>query len=191
MKVLIAASDKAELKGFGDYDKVVTGVGPIMAAAAVSKAIAETKADAVLSVGSAGAVPGRLQIGDIASFSSVVSLDQDLTFYHLAFGSTLDSSRATVGALRLSCSDSGLVLASSSSFVSGMSDELALLNASACDMECYGVALAARLYSIPCLALKAITDIVGQPVTLGEYGFSLRSLRSLLAEKAEEMIRSL
>ena len=64
MKVLIIASDKGELKGFSDeYIKVVSGVGPVMAAVAASREIERVKPDCVISLGSAGAILRHINAG--------------------------------------------------------------------------------------------------------------------------------
>lgn len=183
MRVLLAASDKAELQGFDDaFLKLVTGVGAIQAAAAVSKAIAESKPDIVISVGSAGSL-GTLSLGSSYSFGKVVSLDQDLTAYRLPLGATLGPRRETVSAFTLDRSSS-LVLASSCRF----SDSRPSILADASDMEAYGVALAASLYSIPCLAVKVITDIAGEKVSLPDYSKRLRQWRLGLREEVERLL---
>ena len=186
MKVLIAASDRSELKAFGDkWDKVVTGVGPIISAAAVSKAVAEYGSDIVISVGSAGSC-GSLEIGDVVSFGSVVSGDQDLTLYHLPPGATLGARRETIGSISLDPSSS-LVLISSAAFAA----ERPVLRADAADMEAYGTALASTLYNIPCRAVKAITDMIGEKITIADYSAMLRKIRSLIPEKVEELLSGL
>ena len=57
LRILVAASDKAELASFGDgYIKVVTGVGPVLAAAAVAAAAAVHHPDVIVSTGTAGSM---------------------------------------------------------------------------------------------------------------------------------------
>ncbi len=187
MKVLLVASDKAELRDFPDsYEKAVCGTGPIASAAVTAAAIASLFPDAVVSVGSAGSF-GRIPVGSCVSFGSVVSPDQDLTAYHLRKGATLLPSRATVAAIRLGDS-SPYVLSSSGSFCTAPDPDIP---ADAADMEAYGVAMAAYLKGIPCFAVKVITDVIGEHIDLGSYGFRLRSLRSLLVQKTEQVLSSL
>ena len=184
--MLLAASDKAELKGFGDgYIKLVTGVGPVLAAAQVSKAISEHRPDVVVSVGSAGSL-GKLGLGEIVSFGSVVSSDQDLTFYHLPLGATLGPGRETIASLALDRS-SRYVLVTSARFADKRPD----IPGDASDMEAYGVAMAARIHNVPCYAVKVITDIVGERVSLSDYSRRLREWRSGLSLKVDELIGSL
>ena len=157
----------------------------MLAAAAAASAIAMHSPDAVVSVGSAGSF-GGLAVGDCVSFGSVVMPDQDLTAFHLGRGRTLLPSRATVGELRLDRS-SDLILSTSSSFASGPP----VIPAHAADMEAYGVAYSAYLASIPCLAVKAITDIVGEKPALGDYRKKLKEIRGALPEKVLEAVSSL
>ena len=58
-------------------------------------------------------------------------------------------------------------------------------------MEAYGVAYSAYLASIPCLAVKAITDIVGEKPMLGDYRKRLKEIRGALPEKVLEAVSSL
>ena len=182
MKVLLVASDKAELKPFSDeYIKVVAGVGPVLAAASSAYAIAEHNPDIVFSVGSAGSM-GKLKLGDVVSFSRVITPDSNLTAFHLPLGATLLPTRATVSSIPLD-STSEYILSSSGSFAS-IKDE----SSDAADMEAYGVAIACYLKRIPCFAVKVITDIVGERISLGDYGYNLRAMRETMTAKVDEIL---
>ncbi|MBO8436859.1 MAG: hypothetical protein IAA97_07775 [Spirochaetes bacterium] len=184
MKVLVAASSAKELSSFPlSYRRVVTGVGPVLAAAMTAKAISEEKPDAVFSVGSAGSM-GELSVGACISFGSVIFPDLDLTLYGFERGETLLPEGKRIGKIQLD-KNSSRVLMTSSAFSSSPVDF-----ADAADMEAYGVALASSLYSVPCFACKVITDVVGVHITLKEYGLQLRSLLSKLPEKVEEVLHS-
>ena len=184
MTVLVAASDKAELESFGEhYECVVTGVGPVLAAASVSAAIARIHPDIVVSTGTAGSC-GALAVGEIVSFGSAVFPDADLTAYGLEKGTTLLDGRKRLSSLPLDPSSS-LVLVTSSAFASAPS-----VYGDACDMEAYGVAAAAFLHSVPCLAVKAITDVAGEPVGMKDYLRLRRSLVSRLQEHVEKALRT-
>ena len=189
MRILVVVSDKAEGAVFDDrFIKVVSGVGPVFAAAAAASAINRFKPDAVVSAGSAGSL-GKLSIGECVSFGSVVYADMDLSAYHLRPGTSLAPDRRTFSSIRLA-SSSEHILATSASFAS--SEERYLpFNASAADMEAYGVAYSAYLESIPCLAVKAITDIVGEKPEIGEYRKKLKEIRAKLPEMVLECIAAL
>ena len=58
-------------------------------------------------------------------------------------------------------------------------------------MEAYGVAAAAFLVGIPCLAVKAITDIVGEKPEMREYLALRKRVVGFLAQKVDEIINSI
>ena len=190
-RVLLVASDKSELKGSDDsFFKCISGVGPIMAAAASSLAIKETGAEIVISVGSAGST-GRLKKGEVISFSSVFSLDQDLSSFHLPLGATLGRDRNTVGELRSRDFSSPFSLLTSASFAHTLTDRMTSFRCDAVDMEAYGVGIAASIHSIPFYAVKLVTDIVGDHSSVGDISFSLREGRKRLLEALIEISRHL
>ena len=185
MRILIAASDRAELSAFPDsYDKVITGIGPVLAAANTAMAIASCHPDVVVSVGTAGSA-GSLAIGDIVSFGSVISPDADLSAYGLKRGITLLPDHRKLSSISLDRS-SRYVLSSSSALASEAVDGV-----DAFDMEGYGVAVAAFCASVPCLAVKAITDIVGIRTEMNDYLSLRRSLVQMLPSKVSETIKVL
>ena len=188
-KVLLVASDKSELKGSDDsYFKCISGVGPIMAAAASSLAIKETGAEIVISVGSAGST-GRLKKGEVVSFSSVFSLDQDLSSFHLPLGATLGRDRNTVGELRSRDFSSPFSLLTSASFAHTLTDRMTSFRCDAVDMEAYGVAIAASLHSIPFYCVKIISDIIGDNSRIGDVSYSVREARTRLWEKVNSLLK--
>ena len=121
-KILVVASDKAELKGLnGDFLTLVSGVGPILASAKTAGAIVMTGAEVVVSIGSCGSL-GRIKRGEVVSFSNVVTPDQDLSSMHLSLGSTIDWNHSTIRELRTADRKSGLTLLSSGTFTSSYRD---------------------------------------------------------------------
>lgn len=188
MKVLIVASDKSELKAFPDkFIKIASGVGPVLSSAFTAFAIAEHHPDIVFSVGSAGSA-GKLRIGDCISFSRVITPDSDISAYGLEKGYTLTSDRKKLGAIPLD-GNSDYILSSSGTFAAKPGEGNLFFDAA--DMEAYGVALSSSLKGIPCYAVKIITDLIGNHVNLGTYGYTLRQLRILLPEKVEEVLSAL
>ncbi len=175
-KVLILASDRAELAGYPeDFVTVVTGVGLENSVLFASEAIMREKPSLVINVGSAGARKDSAGIGEVVRIREVWNLDYDLTAYRLAKYATLDEKRATVSSIRLA--DEGLVLGSSNKFTSESRDNRIDLY----DMEGYGAALAARHFGLPCAIFKGVTDIVGEHVKLSDYRETLKNLRTALA----------
>ena len=190
MKVLLVASDKGELKGFNEgYIKVVSGVGPIMAATVAALAIAKEKPDIVVSIGSAGAISEELEVGRAYSFSRIVTPDQNLTSFHVALGSTLDSNRTTFGEIRTKDLQSRFILGSSGSFSKDLQPWHKILSADASDMESYGVGLAAFKTGVPFYAVKLITDRVGDLSTIGKIQFNLRKGRERLISLVSSILK--
>ncbi len=189
-RVLLVASDKAELRGLeGDWDTCVCGVGPILSALHATMNIIRYESDIVVSVGSAGSL-GRLKKGDCVSFGSVVTPDQDLTEMHIALGATIGPDRATMKELYTADRSSQYVLYSSGRYSSKVLPSHTLLKADAVDMEAYGVALAAKYLSVRFYCVKLITDIVGDKSSVGDISFSYRDGRARLSEFLHSIISS-
>ena len=168
MKILVVVSDRAELAAFDDrFIKTVSGIGPVFAAAAAADSIIRYRPDVVVSAGSAGSL-GKLDIGDCVSFGSVVYADIDLSAYHLRVGTSLTPDRRTFSSIRMA-SSSEHILATSAAFASSRE----------------------RYSSIPCLAVKAITDIVGEKTDLGDYRKRLKEIRAKLPEMVLEEVAAL
>ena len=179
-KILVVASDKAEIKGLGgDFLTLVSGVGPIFAAARASGEIVKTGAEVVVSVGTCGSM-GRIKRGEVVSFSTVVTPDQDLSAMHLSLGATIDWNRSTIKELRTADRKSGLTLLSSGTFTSSYRDVFSSFSPDCVDMEAYGVGVAA--FGIPFYAIKLVSDIVGDHSTVGDISFSMREGREHLFE---------
>ena len=190
-RVLVVASDKAEIKGLGnDFLTLVSGVGPIMAAARTSGEIIKTKADVVISVGTCGSL-GRIKKGEVVSFSKVVTPDQDLSSMHLSLGATIDWNRSTIKELTTADRLSGLTLLSSGTFTSSYRDVFSSFSPDCVDMEAYGVGVAALSLGIPFYAIKLVSDIVGDHSTVGDISFSMREGRESLFEALRELRNSL
>lgn len=190
-RILVVASDKAEIKGLGnDFLTLVSGVGPIMAAARTSGEIIKTKADVVISVGTCGSL-GRIKKGEVVSFSKVVTPDQDLSSMHLSLGATIDWNRSTIKELTTADILSGLTLLSSGTFTSSYRDVFSSFSPDCVDMEAYGVGVAALSLGIPFYAIKLVSDIVGDHSTVGDISFSMREGRESLFEALRELRNSL
>ena len=178
-KILVVASDKAEIKGLGgDFLTLVSGVGPIFAAARASGEIVKTGAEVVVSVGTCGSI----KRGEVVSFSTVVTPDQDLSAMHLSLGATIDWNRSTIKELRTADRKSGLTLLSSGTFTSSYRDVFSSFSPDCVDMEAYGVGVAALSFGIPFYAIKLVSDIVGDHSTVGDISFSMREGREHLFE---------
>jgi nucleoside phosphorylase len=73
--LLVIAATEAELRGVGAAEKLVCGIGPVDAAAATARALAERRPDALLHIGIAGCrrgcgfEPGALVLGSESLYS--------------------------------------------------------------------------------------------------------------------------
>lgn len=194
MRIMLVASDKGELKGFDDsFIKIVSGVGLIQSASSTAIALCEYKPDVVFSIGSAGVIASdnTLKVGEAYSFSYVVTPDQNLTAFHIALGSTLDSNRTTFGAIKTEDSTSSLILGSSGTFYKEHHSWHDTLNVSAVDMEAYGVGVSSMKKGIPFYAVKLITDTVGDNSSIGKVQFNLREGRSKLIACVSSIVEAI
>lgn len=190
-KILVVASDKAEIKGLEKYFlTLVSGVGPILASAKTAGEIVKSGAEVVISVGTCGSL-GRIKRGEVVSFSTVVTPDQDLSSMHLSLGATIDWNRSTIKELRTGDRKSGLTLLSSGKFTSSYRDVFSHFSPDCVDMEAYGVGIAALSLGIPFYAVKLVSDIVGDHSTVGDISFSMREGRERLLEVLLELKDSL
>ncbi|MCI7605909.1 MAG: hypothetical protein MSS69_04055 [Spirochaetales bacterium] len=190
-KILVVASDKAEIKGFEKHFlTLVSGVGPILASAKTAGEIVKSGAEVVISVGTCGSL-GRIKRGEVVSFSTVVTPDQDLSSMHLSLGATIDWNRSTIKELRTGDRKSGLTLLSSGTFTSSYRDAFSHFSPDCVDMEAYGVGIAALSLGIPFYAVKLVSDIVGDHSTVGDISFSMREGRERLLEVLLELKDSL
>ena len=125
---------------------------------------------------------GRIKRGEVVSFSTVVTPDQDLSAMHLSLGTTIDWNRSTIKELRTADRKSGLTLLSSGTFSSSYRDVFSSFSPDCVDMEAYGVGVAALSFGIPFYAIKLVSDIVGDHSTVGDISFSMREGREHLFE---------
>ncbi len=189
-RILLVASDPNELKGLdGPWDKAICGVGPINAAAYTAVNALKYNSEVVVSVGSCGSL-GRLKVGDVVSFSTLVTPDQDMSALHLSLGTTIGPDRATFKELYTLDKTSPYILYSSGTFNSAVIPSHTLLKADAADMEAYGVGVACRALGLCFYAVKLVTDIVGEKVKIGDVSAVYREGRARLGEVLSSILLS-
>lgn len=177
---LVVASSEMELEGFltkvgilsyhkkKSYLLLAVGVSQVQSALNTLQAIIDYHPKAVLCVGYAGAIDRSLAIGTPILATSVVQFELDLRPFGLRRGETFGrGANEVIGELSLSVPPyPGATLAkggSSDRFLlrpwreanPWLVDELGL---GFSDMESYGVALAARMHTIPCTVCRVISD---------------------------------
>jgi len=182
MKILVLASDRAELSSYpDDIIKCMTGVGPVEAGVMASKAISEADPDIVFGIGSCGAVRGLHELGEVVHIKCVFFQDMDLSLYHLPVGATLRYDRSTQREICLE--EHGGVLATSGTFASSVTPFAKDVGASLFDMEGYAIASAAKAYGKKCFLIKGISDYVGEKVALKDYRAFLKELSSKIRKE--------
>ena len=152
--MLVVAATERELSNLRGVETLVCGVGPVDAAAATARALAEHRPDAVLHVGLAGArgiEPPALVLGSESVYSDVV--DPGSTFPRV---DRVHPDAALLARVRAALPDALVLPIATSGRVSG---------GSGCDveaMEGFGVLRACALAGVPAVELRAISNDVDE-----------------------------
>ena len=180
----VAAEKEAVLRGLQGMptnqtiDVLLAGVGPIAAAANTSKVLATSKYRLVISTGIGGGFSGRAEVGTLVVADEIVAADLGVetpegfsSFEELGFGSTkvqVDPRlvKRVTGALReakLPVSTGPIITVSTATgtAVSAAERVRRVPKVAAEGMEGYGVALAAQIYGVSALEIRAISNLVG------------------------------
>lgn len=184
-KVLIMTAVDVEreavLRGLGGSDLchvMLAGVGPAAAAARTAAALAKEQFSLVISAGIGGGFPDKAGIGSIVVADQLIAADLGaetpdgfLSVDELGFGSSrITPDLNLVNRLTGAMASAGLTVQSGSiltvSTGTGSSETAASLrqrfnNAAAEAMEGYGVAEAAKLYGLPCIEIRTISNAIG------------------------------
>lgn len=171
-RILVVAATEREL---GGHEGLACGIGPVEAAAATARALAENAPDAVLHVGLAGGVDleaGTLVVGtesvyiDIAAAIPVVS--------------RFEPDAALLAAIRDAFPDARALPIATSAAVSGPSDKVSQgFRVEA--MEGFGVLRASELAGVPAVEVRAISNELGEgDRSRWELQRGLEALRSAL-----------
>jgi futalosine hydrolase len=151
--VLLIAATEAELAG---HEGLACGIGPVEAAAATARALAEDRPDAVLHVGlagGAGLAPGTLVVGtessyaDIAAAIPVVSRTEPDPALLAAARSALPAAPALPIATRAAVTEAP-----------GTVSQAFRVEA----MEGFGVLRACELAGVPAVEVRAISNELGE-----------------------------
>lgn len=147
MVVVAVRPEAAYLKGI---DVVLTGIGKVAAAVAVSAAIAERRPSFVLNVGTAGALRDGLE--GAHTIGRVVEHDVD----HAALSALIGEEVSGEVVLDRS---SSVTLATGDAFVADPDLRLALsMHADLVDMEGYAIARACERAGVECRMVKVVSD---------------------------------
>ena len=145
--VVALGSEAAHLRG---HDLVLTGIGKVAAAVAVSRALAERRPSFVLNVGTAGALRDGLE--GAHRIGRVIEHDVDHDFLRTLTGED------SVGEIVLAA-DEPTTLATGDAFVSDATVRLGLAErAHLVDMEGFAVARACAAAGVECRMVKVVSD---------------------------------
>lgn len=152
--MLVVAATERELAHVRGAETLVCGVGPVDAAAATARALAERRPDAVLHIGLAGArgiEPPTLVLGSESVYSDVI--DAGSTFPRVE---RVQPDAALLARVRVALPDAIVLPIATSGRVAG---------GSGCDveaMEGFGVLRACALAGVPAVELRAISNDIGE-----------------------------
>ncbi len=147
---LIVVALQSEATYLAGHDVVLTGIGKVSAAIAVSRAIAERRPSSVLNVGTAGALRDGLE--GAHRIGRVIEHDVDHDFLRGLTG------EPSVGEVVLD-PDEETVLATGDAFVSDPALRAVLADrAHLVDMEGFAVARACAAAGVPCRMVKVVSD---------------------------------
>jgi adenosylhomocysteine nucleosidase len=152
--LLVVVAVRPEAAYLRDVDVVLTGIGKVAAAVAVSRAIAERRPSAVLNIGTAGALRDGLE--GVHRVGRVIEHDVD----HAALGALIGED--LVGEVVLD-PDEPITLATGDAFVADERVRSGLaLRAHLVDMEGYAVARACEAAGVPCQLVKVVSDTASE-----------------------------
>lgn len=155
MKLLVAAHDfeldafEADIPGF---DRLLTGVGKLKAAYALTRALDAGTYDEIVVVGTGGAIDPELEAG---VYDVVATVQHDVKDLDGIIGQHVQMPTR----VELSASD-GIVIATGDHFVDDAEAVTVIhgLGARMVDMESYAYAWVAEQFGVPLRILKAVSD---------------------------------
>lgn len=148
--LIIAATDR-EVACVDGADTLVCGIGPVEAAVATARALAERRPDAVLHIGLAGARsigPPALVVGSEAVY-------EDVRGSYVP--ARVEPDAALLAKLRAALPDAHVLPIGTSAYVGGTS---------ACEveaMEGFAVLRACALAGVPAVELRAVSNAIDEP----------------------------
>lgn len=174
--VVAVRPEAAHLRG---VDVVLTGIGKVAAAVAVSAAIAERRPSLVLNVGTAGALRDGLEGAHVVG--RVVEHDVD----HVALGALIGEELS--GEVVLDPA-SPITLATGDAFVADAGLRRALAaRADLVDMEGYAIARACERAGVPCRIVKVVSDTADAGAALTWKEQADRTAREIAAVVAQHL----
>lgn len=183
--VLIVTAVEAEreailrgLQNTANIDCIAAGVGSAAAAASVAKALSERTVDFVISAGIGGGFHGQVGVGGLAVADTIIAADlgseseeqflsvEDTGIGFCKYNVNEELKNRLVRSLRSvrpSFAVGPMITVNTTTGTAETADKLVerFPGVIAEGMEGFGVACAAKLYNIPCIEIRAISNDVG------------------------------
>jgi nucleoside phosphorylase len=176
--LLVVAATEPELRGARDAATLLCGIGPVDAAVATARALAERHTDALLHVGIAGCGRGcGLEPGRIVLGSESIYCDAD----SLLVAARSEPDPRLLAAARRALPDAAVMPIGTSARVGG---------SSGCDveaMEGFGVLRACALAGVPAVELRAVSNVTTES---DRSKWSFDDAFDALAGAVERVVRS-
>lgn len=176
--ILVVAATQRELDGTANAETLVCGIGPVEAAAATARALAERRPDAVLHVGIAGArslPPASVVIGAEAVYEDPVGS---------LVASRVEPDAELVAAARRALPEAHVLPIGTSAHVGGTRD---------CEveaMEGFAVLRAAALAKVPAVEVRVVSNSVDESDrSRWEFDAALATLAGVLPRLLAELSR--
>ncbi len=164
MHILIIAALKEEMPTIrlqnASFETLITNVGKVQASVSLAKRLARPDAphvDAILNIGTAGAKPNDgLKMGDIVACNTFIDRDMlKLAQYGTTYKSTAKANGIILFDKLMAKCKTGICNTGDSFVTDGHFD------GDVCDMEAFAMAQMANAFDIPFMAIKFVSDIVG------------------------------
>ena len=152
--MLVVAATERELEFLDGVETLCTGIGPVEAALATSRRLAERPASAILHIGLAGAKkldPPALVLGDASIYCDVV--DPQSTLPRVEW---VEPDQALLAAARRALPEAHVLPIATAGKVGG--GKMCEVEA----MEGFGVLRAAALAGVPAVELRAVSNAVAE-----------------------------
>ncbi|MBE9913926.1 futalosine hydrolase [Paenibacillus donghaensis] len=177
----VEAEQQAVLRGIGDsnlFDVRLAGFGPASAAARTAAELAKSAYSLVISAGIGGGFAGKAEVGSTVIADRIIAADLGaetpdgfLSVDELGFGSSVIVSESNLTQTLINAMLAAGIAVSRGSILTvttgtGSAETTAALSARISDaaaegMEGFGVATAAKLWDLPVLEIRTISNVVG------------------------------
>jgi futalosine hydrolase len=154
-RVLLVAATERELSG---HEGLACGIGPVEAAAATARALADGRPDAVLHVGLAGGVEleaGALVVGTEALYADIAAA--------IPVVSRVEPDAKLLAAVRAAFPEAPALPIATRAAVSGPRDTVSQGDARVEAMEGFAVLRACELAGVPAVEVRVISNELGEP----------------------------